>query len=362
METKIDNIELKFINNQKINQKNEERPNNLEFFSKDKEFQEISPKIDQKDFTQSSPSLPTERKASYDSESICPSQAETLSQTSESSFFFSYANANSQALSANDIIQIEKKTEKQISFFHGAEEHFYKLMPEKFIDYTNTKNYIHKKNYFKKNTTSNHGIKNRKQNIIYEDIQMSNYFYFPVVYYPYPINSFYFNSFPNININDCNNNKTPKENNTEAPKDKNSDEKKIEINAQKEEKNEEKAKINEPKDDKSEEKKEFGKEEEIGEEKEDNIEVFNSKRKQKYYNNTNKYNYRNSQDYNYKNSYNNKQRYYKNYNNRQYNKNTNYYYYDNENFQDERNNYYYNNNYNKRRYQKPFENRFYNYK
>ena len=361
METKIDNIELKFINNKKINQKNEERPNNLEFFSKDKEFQEISPKIDQKDFSQSSPSLPTERKASYDSESICPSQAETLSQTSESSFFFSYANANSQALSANDIIQIEKKTEKQISFFHGAEEHFYKLMPEKFIDYTNTKNYIHKKNYFKKNTTSNHGIKNRKQNIIYEDIQMSNYFYFPVVYYPYPINSFYFNSFPNININNYNN-KTPKENTTEIPKDKNSDEKKIEINAQKEEKNEEKGKINEPKDDKNEEKKEFGKEDEIGEEKEDNIEVINSKRKQKYYNNTNKYNYRNSQDYNYKKSYNNKQRYYKNYNNRQYNKNTNYYYYDNENFQDERNNYYYNNNYNKRRYQKPFENRFYNYK
>ena len=361
METKIDNIELKFINNQKINQKNEERPNNLEFFSKDKEFQEISPKIDQKDFSQSSPSLPTERKASYDSESICPSQAETLSQTSESSFFFSYANANSQALSTNDIIQIEKKTEKQISFFHGAEEHFYKLMPEKFIDYTNTKNYIHKKNYFKKNTTSNHGIKNRKQNIIYEDIQMSNYFYFPVVYYPYPINSFYFNSFPNININNYNNNKTQKENTTETPKDKNSDEKKIEINAQKEEKNEEKAKINEPKDDKSEEKNEVGKEEEIGEEKEDNIEVFNSKRKQKYYNNTNKYNYRNSQDYNYKKPYNNKQRYYKNYNNRQYNRNTNYYY-DNENFQDERNNYYYNNNYNKRRYQKPFENRFYNYK
>ena len=360
MEAKVDNFELKFIINNKHYQKNEEKPNTLEFFSKDKEFQEISPKMDKKDFSQLSPSLPTERKTSYDSESICHSQAETLSQTSESSFFISYANTNSQPFSANDIIQIEKKAEKEISFYHGAEEYFYKLMPEKFIDYTNTKNYIHKKNYLKKNSVFGYGIKNRKQNIIHEDISMSNYFYFPVVYYPYPINSFYFNSFSNININNYNNNKNQNENGAEIQKDKNNDEKEIKTDIEKEEKKEEKIQVNEPLKDKNEEKEQVEKEDDKEDAKEENIEILNSKKKQKYYNNINRFNYRSSQDYNYKKSYNKNQRYYQNYNRQSY-KYTNYYY-DNENFQDGRNNNYYNNNFHKRRYQKPFENKFYCYK
>ena len=374
METKIDNFEMKFININKNIQKYEEKQNNLEFFSKDKELQEISPKIGQKDFSQSNSSLPTERKTSYDSESICPSQAETLSQTSESSFFFSYANANSQLLTVNEIIQIEKKTEKEISFFHGAEEYFYQLMPEKFTEYTNTKNYIHKKNYFKKNSISNYGIKNRMQNIINEDIPMANYFYFPVIYYPYPINSFYFNSFSNININNYNNNQTQKEVNKEIPKDKNSDEKEIEINLQKEETKEEKSneskeeeakkKEVEEQDQKVDEKDQKSDEKEQKEgEKVENIEILYSKRKQKYYKNQNKFNNWNNQDYNYKKSSNKNQRYYQNYN-RQYNNNNKYtnYYYDNENFQDGIYNNYYNNNYHKRRYQKPFENKLFSYK
>ena len=361
METKIDNFEIKVININKNNIKNEEKTNELEFFSKDKEFQEISPKIDQKVFFPTSPSLPTERKASYDSESLCPSQAETLSQTSESSFFFSYANANSQPLSlnVNDIIQIEKRTEKEISFFNGAEEYFYKLMPEKFTDYTNTKNYIHKKNclILKKNSLLNHVIKNKKQNIIHEEIPVDNYFYFPVIYYPYPINSFYFNSFSNVTINNYKNNKTQKENNIEIPKNNNNIEKEIKIDIGKEEKK--KDKINEHKEElQNEEKKEENKEGKKGDEKDECIEILSSK-KQKYYN-TNKFNYWNNQDYNYKKSYNKNQRYYQNYN-RHYSKYSNYYY-DNENFQNGRNNNYYNNNYHKRRYQKPFENKYYNYK
>lgn len=324
MQAKIDNFEISFIEYSQKYQKNgdkmAENPRNI---SKEKDFPENSQISDQIEFTQSNNSLPTERKSSHDSISICASQAETLSQTSESSFFLSYANQNSQPTSSsNELIQVEKHLDENIPFYHGIKEYFQNLMPDKFIDYTKTKNYIHKNICLKNYAKTFIGTKNKKANISHEDFPMKNCFYFPVYYYP--MNSFYFNNFSKAVINNYNN-KIKKENDKVTQDDKNKEDV-----IKTDEKNEE--------------------------EKEDKIEILSPKNNIEQFSNNSYYNSRRYQGYKKKAYYNNNQRY-----NRHYNKYSNFYY-DNENYQEGRPSYYYNNNFYKRRYQKPFENKFYSYK
>ena len=319
MESKIDSLSSDSFE-KLINPNEKEIENHI---CKEGNFQEISKVSDQKEFIQSCSCLFKERKISNDSTSICASQADTLSQTSESSFFLSYANINSQ--------QSEKKRE-EIPFYYGIKEYFVKIMPEKFTEYTNTKNYIHKNTYFKKKT--------KKEDYIQENIPINNYYYFPVIYYP--INSFYFNHFSNVIINNYNNNKIQKENDKVNKNEENNDETK-EYNK---EKDKDKKIIYDKKDEKNEEEK-----------KKDN-ELLNSKNNKNniinnnYNDNIKNYNY----NYNKKPYYNN-QRYIRN-NNKYYNK---YSKYDYSYFQDRRTSYYNNSNY-KKRFQKPFEYKFYNYK
>lgn len=325
METKIKSVEIDLLNNQIKSQKNEAKDlETNEIFFKEGELPEISLISDQTEF-KSCPSLLPETKISNDSLSICASQAETLSQTSESSVFISYSNVNFQ--------QNEKKDEDNIPFYYGVKEYFLKTNPEKFTEYTTTKNYIHKNIYFKP--------KPRTEYYSQENFSINNYFCFPIVYCP--MNSFYFNHFSKVIIKNYNNNKATKENDKANEKEKNNDEAQ-ETSKDKKEVNFVGKKEEEKKEEQMEESNESLKEKDS-----QNRIVFNS------YNNHRKTHYYNTN----KKAYYNNQRYTKS-NNRYYNKYSNYFYSDNY-YQEGRTSYYNNSNY-KRRYQKPFENKFYYYK
>ena len=331
MQTKIDKFEINFLEySQKCQQNEENKTKKPQNDSKEKEFPEIFQISDQMEFSHSNNVLPTERKSSHDSISICASQAETLSQTSESSFFLSYTSHNSQPTSSNELIQLEKKSNENIPFYHGIEEYFQNLMPERFIDYTKTKNYIHKNIYLKKYVRKYSETKNTKSNMSYEDIPIKNCFYFPVYYCP--MNSFYFNNFSKVIINNYNN--EPKKENNKLSKNREEENEGIKTDKKKDEKNEEQKE----------------------EEKMEKIEILTPKRNKEKSSNNTYYNSRRYQDYKKKTYYNNNQKY-----NRHYNKYSNYYY-DNEYYQEGRPSYYYNNTFYKRRNQNPFENKFYFYK
>ena len=329
METKIKSVEIDLLNNQIKSQKNEAKEQEInETFFKEGELPEISLISDQTEL-KSCPCLLSETKISNDSLSICASQAETLSQTSESSVFISYSNANFQ--------QNEKKDEDNIPFYYGVKEYFLKTNPEKFTEYTTTKNYIHKNIYFKP--------KPKAEYYNQENISINNYYYFPIVYCP--MNSFYFNHFSKVIIKNYNNNKTIKENDKVNEKENNGDAAK-ETSKDKEEVN-------------FVEKKEEQKKEEQMEENSESLKEKDSQNKKVFNTYNNSYNNRKTHYYNNNNkkAYYNNQRYTKN-NNRYYNKYSNNNYSDNY-YQEGRTSYYNNSSY-KRRYQKPFENKFYYYK
>ena len=329
METKIKSVEIDLLNNQIKSQKDEVK--NLEaneIFFKEGELPEISIISDQTEF-KSCPSLLAERKISNDSLSVCASQAETLSQTSESSVFISYSNANFQ--------QNEKKDEDNIPFYYGVKEYFLKTNPEKFTEYTTTKNYIHKNIYFKS--------KPKTEYYRQENISINNYYYFPIVYCP--MNSFYFDHFSKVIIKNYNNNKETKENDKVNKKEKNNDE------TQETSKDKKEVNFVEKKEEEKKEGQMVENSESLKEEDSQNKRVFNSYNNS--YNNHRKTHYYNTN----KKAYYNNQRYTKS-NNRYYNKYSNYNYSDNY-YQEERTIYYNNSNY-KRRHQKPFENKFYYYK
>ena len=341
METKIENFEQNNIFSKK-NEIEEINPEN----AKDLEIQENSQIIEQSEFAYSCMSLPNEGKVSYDSGSVCASQAETLSQTSESSFFLPYKTPNSHIISSNEIPQIEKNPKKNIPFFHGITEYFQKIMPERFIDYTKTKNYLHKSAYLNKFNMTDTSSRRKNE----ENIPLLNYIYFPMVYCP--INSFFFNQFPNVIINNnFNNTRSKMEIIKEIIRRKNEEK----ANKKREEEKSEDKK----EEDKKAEVKEIEKDEENEEKNEEQIEedkeTVNTNIRYNTYNK--QYNYKKEQYYHYKKYYYNNQRYNHNYSNKQYNKYS--YYNDNDTYRGESYNY---NNYYKRRYQRPFENKFYSYK
>ena len=92
-----------------------------------------------------------ERKKSSDSTLESTSQIEELSQTSDSNLIFSFVN-KSQSMNSNIIMEKDlKKSEKEsiINYFDGIEKYYLKIMPKKFSDYKNTKNYISKNSLIK---------------------------------------------------------------------------------------------------------------------------------------------------------------------------------------------------------------------
>ena len=140
--------------------------------------------------------LDIDRKRSTDSTSFSISQIEILSQNSESSY------SNNIKENIHDI-----KDEK-INYFSGIDNYFYKIMPDKFIDYKKTKNYLIKKEKDKEGINNNsekskeiidtnNGAK-RNDNKLYPPV------YGNMAYYSY--NSFCYN-YPFINIirnaNEC---------------------------------------------------------------------------------------------------------------------------------------------------------------
>ena len=343
MQTNIDKFEQNFINPLQNKEKQTKildislkKPNEIESDENHKIMEQF-------ESSQSCPFISNERKKSYDSISVGVSQADTLSQTSESSFFLSYTTPNSQQISINESTQIEIK-DKDIPFYFGIEEYFKKIMPNKFIDYTQTKNYIHKNSYLQKNNFRESGLKIQKENINQGNIQLQNYFYFPLVYYP--INNFFFNHYSNAFSNNTKNNtKNIVKNDKEIQKDKKENEDEIKNNTSKIEDNEQL---------------QYDKKDEIENGK--NEQISNSFRKERKNFNKN-YNYKRNKDckngiyYNkrYNNNNNNYQRQYNN-------KYSNYYYNENDYYQEERTYYYNNNNYHKKKHQKPFENKFFGYK
>lgn len=375
MKTIIDNLEIisnSFLKPKKEDEKREKKLDNSEELA----TIETSQIMEQSELDQyqyhSCPYSPNKRKKSDDSNSICGSQVETLSQTSESSFFRSYTSPIYQmtSSSSNDVVQVGENND---SFFAGVEEHFQKLMPEKFINYTKTRNYIHKSTFSKKmklnininktGTTTDTNINNNPY--------MNNYFYYPVIYCP--INTFYLNNIQNMFVNNNNNNDQGKKGYNRKRY------KKDIINITTEQKNEqqnkeEKDKIKNENDHEIEVIKEVIKEDDK-QEKKDNYEVEQEcvvdekqERYQNYRNNYNYNSYKNKwQDHNYRNKYNynynsNNQRAY-NYNyNKKYNNYSNNYYDSNDDIREERTRFYHNNNHQKRRYQKPYENKFSKYK
>ena len=375
MKTKIDNLDIisdSFQNPKKEDSKKEKK---LEI-SEELPSVETSQIVDSSEIDQSCPFSPYERKISHDSISICGSQVETLSQTSESSFFISYTGHNSQITSSNDIAQVG---ENRNSFFAGIEEHFQKIMPEKFKNYTNTRNYLHKSTFLKKTKSKINkigtGVDNYPNNTI-----MNNYFYYPVMYCP--INAFYFNNisnFFNINNNSNNNFQNKKEKNKKKNTNTKTNEKEINNPEQKNEEEPKKEDKDNKKDECEYENKDKVIKENENDENETNPEINVIKTQDRYQNysyfrnNYNSNNNRNKwQDYNYrrnnyKSNYNNPKAYVQNYN-RKYNNNyvNSYYsnnYYDiNQDVQGERTRFYNNNYHQKRRYQKPHENKFSKYK
>ena len=173
--------------------------------------------LDLPEMIKSCQTFDTERKSSNDSMSNCGSQNDTLSQTSESSFFLSVVNPNkSQTNSTSEGAQNEKKIEKnkKIPFFYRIEEYYRKLMPEKFTEYKKSKNFVSKSSCLKKvdlepNVEKNEKInmnnkkEENKQNQNTNMLQYQNCFYLSCYGIFYPVNpanfnSFYFNNFSNI--------------------------------------------------------------------------------------------------------------------------------------------------------------------
>ena len=344
------NYEADLIQNYERQLKNR----NKEFSKCDEEFSEIKERTE---IVQAYYYSPKERKASNDTLSMNGSQAETLSQTSESSFFLSFTNSNkSQLNSSKENIQVENKQNVDVPYYFGLEEYYQKIMPEKFTEYKKTKNYLPKysktiKNEESFNTLEQSKSKEMSQNSI--QFQYRNYFPFPYYGIFYQVNPLMFNQFSKAFIS----NKFNKNKNKNIIKNKKDDDKTIKEDKKEDQKEN---KTDDKKDDKKDNK---------NEEKNDQIEKKVQKQQKQYSKNTNKTqhisnknNYKRNADREYNNqrnsNYNNYNGQYKKNYKKNYNYKYNHYnYYDyNDNFQNERS--FYNNNYHKRRNHNMYENEF----
>ena len=327
---------------------------NKEFSKCDEEFSEIKERTE---IVQAYYYSPKERKASNDTLSMNGSQAETLSQTSESSFFLSFTNSNkSQLNSSKENIQVENKQNVDVPYYFGLEEYYQKIMPEKFTEYKKTKNYLPKysktiKNEESFNTLEQSKSKEMSQNSM--QFQYRNYFPFPYYGIFYQVNPLMFNQFSKAFIS----NKFNKNKNKNIIKNKTDDDKTIKEDKKEDQKEN---KTDDKKDDKKDNK---------NEEKNDQIEKKVQKQQKQYSKNTNKTqhisnknNYKRNADKEYNNqrnsNYNNYNGQYKKNYKKNYNYKYNHYnYYDyNDNYQNERS--FYNNNYHKRRNHNMYENEF----
>lgn len=344
------NYEADLIQNYERQLKNR----NKEFSKCDEEFSEIKERTE---IVQAYYYSPKERKASNDTLSMNGSQAETLSQTSESSFFLSFTNSNkSQLNSSKENIQVENKQNVDVPYYFGLEEYYQKIMPEKFTEYKKTKNYLPKysktiKNEESFNTLEQSKSKEMSQNSI--QFQYRNYFPFPYYGIFYQVNPLMFNQFSKAFIS----NKFNKNKNKNIIKNKTDDDKTIKEDKKEDQKEN---KTDDKKDDKKDNK---------NEEKNDQIEKKVQKQQKQYSKNTNKTqhisnknNYKRNADREYNNqrnsNYNNYNGQYKKNYKKNYNYKYNHYnYYDyNDNYQNERS--FYNNNYHKRRNHNMYENEF----
>ena len=153
-----------------------------------------------------------DRKISFDSTSIATSQIDNLSQTTDSSLFFN----NSNMMNQKDLKKNENKEEEEIlNYFDGVEKYFLNIMPEKFIDYTKTKNFFLKNEIIKEKEEiiKQNNDDDEKENIQDKDkliidnkfnqntFQIQNNLYYSpfgnIFYYAY--NPFYFN-YPFIKV------------------------------------------------------------------------------------------------------------------------------------------------------------------
>ena len=311
--------------------------------------------LDLPEMIKSCQTFDTERKSSNDSMSNCGSQNDTLSQTSESSFFLSVVNPNkSQTNSTSEGAQNEKKIEKnkKIPFFYGIEEYYRKLMPEKFTEYKKSKNFVSKSSCLKKvdlepNVEKNEKInmnnkkEENKQNQNTNMLQYQNCFYLSCYGIFYPVNpanfnSFYFNNFSNIFTKNYNKNDKKKENYIANEKNEENEKEDEEQNESKQEQEKEKETI-------------INKEEicENEENKENDFLINRSKYKnkrflyQKYYYKNPRYNYFVSQRYS-----------------KKYNK---FSYYNSNSVYFEEKSSYYSSYYSKRRFNNDYDNKYYNY-
>ena len=328
---------------------------NKELSKYDEEFSEVKERTE---IVQTFYYSPKERKASNDTLSISGSQAETLSQTSESSFFLSFTNSNKSQLNCSkENIQVENKLNVDVPYYFGLEEYYQKIMPEKFIEYKKTKNYLPKfSKAIKKEESSSTLEQSKSKEMSQNSIQFQYRNYFPFPYYGifYQVNPLMFNHFSKTIIN--NQYYKNKNKNKKIIKNNSNDGKAIDKIEDKQENKKDDKKVNDKKDNKNEE----------GNEQ---IEKKAQKQQKQYSKNTNKIqhtsnknNYKRTTDKEYNNQRNSN---YNNYNGqyrKNYKKNNNYkynhynYYDYNDNYQNERS--FYNNNYHKRRNYNMYENKF----
>jgi hypothetical protein len=356
MQSKFDDNNFSYEADLIQNNERQLQNRNKELSKCDDEFSEIKERTE---IVQTFYYSPKERKASNDTLSINGSQAETLSQTSESSFFLSFTNSNkSQLNSSKENIQVENKQNVDVPYYFGLEEYYQKIMPEKFTEYKKTKNYLPKfskaiKNEESFNTLEQNKSKEMSQNSM--QFQCRNYFPFPYYGLFYQVNPLMFNHFSKTFINN------------QYCKGKNKNKKIIKKNSD-EVKQIKEDKIEDKKENKTNDKKE-DKKDNKNEEKIEQIEAKVQKQQKQYSKNTNKAQYTSNKN-NYKRNtdkeYNNQRN--SNYNNyngqykKNYKKNYNYkynhynYYDYNDNYQNERS--FYNNNYHKRRNYNMYENEF----
>ena len=327
---------------------------NKESSKYDEEFSEIKERTE---IVQTFYYSPKERKASNDTLSINGSQAETLSQTSESSFFLSFTNSNKSQLNCSkENIQVENKLNVDVPYYFGLEEYYQKIMPEKFIEYKKTKNYLPKFSNTIKNEESFTTLeqnKSREMNQNSIQFQYRNYFPFPYYGIFYQVNPLMFNHFSKTFINNQYNKNKNKNKNKKIIKNNSDDDKPI-----KEDKIE--VKQENKKEDKKDNKNEDGNEQ--IEKKVQKQQKHYSKNINKIQHTSNKNNYKRNTDKEYNNqrnsNYNNYNGQYKKNYKKNYNYKYNHYnYYDyNDNYQNERS--FYNNNYHKRRNYNMYENEF----
>ena len=359
MQSKFDDNNFSYEADLIQNYERQLKNRNKELQKCDEEFSEIKERTE---IVQAFCYSPKERKASNDTLSVNGSQAETLSQTSESSFFLSFTNSNkSQLNSSKENIQVESKQNVDVPYYFGLEEYYQKIMPEKFTEYKKTKNYLPKysqtiKREESSNTLEQNKTKEMSQNSM--QFQCKNYFPFPYYGIFYQVNPFMFNHFSKAFISNQYNKNKNKNKNQKIIKNNNDNDK-----PKKEDK------IEDKKENIIDEKKDDYKKDNKNEEKDEQIEKKVQKQQKQYSKNTNKTqhasnknNYKRNIDREYNNqrnpNYNNYNGQYKKNYRKNYNYKYNHYnYYDyNDNYQNERS--FYNNNYHKRRNHNMYENEF----